>query len=81
MMKVLANGMVLIILQYKSVSSQHVVHPKFIQFICQSYLNKVGGNVNYMSKSLICPAGSFGCHCWRLRTNTSCALHVSSGRM
>ena len=45
-MEVLANAMVLIILQYVSVSNQHLVHLKFKCQLCniihQLHLNKPG---------------------------------------
>ena len=44
-MEVLANAMVAIILQYISVSNQHTVHLKLMQYyiIWQLHLNKSGG--------------------------------------
>lgn len=41
MMEVLAKAMVVIILQYISVSNQYVIHLNLDNAICQLYLNKV----------------------------------------
>ena len=42
-MQVLARVIMVIILQYVSISNQHVVHLKLHNVICQLYLNKIGG--------------------------------------
>lgn len=42
MIEVLANAMVVIIVQATSVSSQHDAHLKLTQFICLLYVNKTG---------------------------------------
>ena len=46
MNKVLANTMLVIILQYTNVSNQHVVYINLIQLICQLYYNKEQANKN-----------------------------------
>ena len=46
MIEILTNAIVVIIFQHVSVSNQHTVHLKCINFIWQLYLNKVGGKGN-----------------------------------
>ena len=43
--EILTNAIVVIIFKHISVSNQHTVHLKCINFIWQLYLNKVGGKV------------------------------------
>ena len=44
--EILTNAIVVIIFKHISVSNQHTVHLKCINFIWQLYLNKVGGKGN-----------------------------------